>query len=43
MDKYVTERMMADLKRRGIVLYEDGSFDRGSNMPDEYIDWRKYL
>ena len=43
MDKYVTERMRADLKKRGLVLYEDGSVGRGPNMPDEYIDWRQTL
>jgi len=43
MDKYVTERMRAELKKRGLVLYEDGSVGRGPNTPDEYIDWRQTL
>ena len=43
MDAYVVDRMRRDLKRRGLVLYEDGSVGPDPNISDEYIDWRKTL
>jgi len=43
MDAYVMERMRQNLKRRGLVLYEDGSVGPDPNISDEYIDWRKTI
>ena len=43
MDAYVMERMRANLKRRGLVLYEDGSVGPDPNISDEYIEWRKTI